>query len=228
MITTKLLDLLWPLKLEYLGKRHEAGDVYTFTLRPERPTIWKAGQYLDYRLGFGLIRHFTIASAPSEKVINITTRIFEKPSKFKEQLLDLKKGQIIRSRNIRGKLCIDSPKHSYLLIAGGIGITPYRAILWDLAAKNLKTRATLIYLNTSTEIPFKKELDAIVKANPSISVYYYTGNEIPDPTFLSSFKAKTSDFFISGPPKMVEHYVRVLRKLDIPYRKIKTDSFLGY
>lgn len=222
------ISYLWPYRLTFVDKKHEAGDIYTFTFRPGQSLSWKAGQYIDYRLGFGLIKHFTIAAAPGEGLLKITTRIFEKPSRFKARLLELKKGDVVRARNIRGGLYISNPSKRHLFIAGGIGITPYRAIIWDMLNTKSNAEIDLLYLNSTDKIPFKKQLDQIAKSSPGIRVNYYIGEHKLSSDVLKKYVSPDTEYFVSGPPAMVENYVRILRRLKVPYRNIKSDPFLGY
>jgi ferredoxin-NADP reductase len=224
----KLEKYLWPIELKYIEKKQEAGDIFTFSFKPEGSVRWKAGQYLDYRLGFGLIKHFTIASAPYEKNINITTIILEKPSKFKQKLLKLKTGDTVYARDIRGKLTLDNTSLEYVFIAGGIGITPFRSIIWDLVKKEQKTKASLLYANSNNKLAFKKELDEISKQNPNIKINYFTESQRIKEEELSLFDIKKVIFMIAGPPKMVEFYEGILRKLGVSMKNIKSDPFWGY
>jgi ferredoxin-NADP reductase len=227
-MTAKLLKYLWPIELKFIGKKHETGGVFTFSFKPKGSIKWKAGQYLDYRIGFGLVKHFTIATAPYEETINITTRIFEKPSKFKQKLLQLKAGDTVYARNIRGDMTLDDFKTEYVFIAGGIGITPFRSIIWDLVKKGQKTKVSLLYANSNNKLAFKKELDEISKQNPNIKINYFTESQRIKEEDLSLFDIKKVIFMIAGPPKMVEFYEGILRKLGVSMKNIKSDPFWGY
>src|SRR5690606_35964973 len=72
------------IKLTLKSVRPEAGNVKTFVFSPESEVSWKAGQYMHYVLpqaeadDRGEERWFTISSAPHEKDLQITTRIFDK------------------------------------------------------------------------------------------------------------------------------------------------------
>ena len=79
------------MKVELLEKYHETEDVISFIFKPLEDLEWKAGQFIYYKIPHdkpdnrGIIRHFTIASAPHEEHIRLTTRFFsEKGSSFKK------------------------------------------------------------------------------------------------------------------------------------------------
>lgn len=214
-------------KATFLEKRHEAGDIYTFVFRPVEDMEWEPGQYIDYRLGFNQTKHFTIASAPYEGTLNITTRIFEKHSKFKEKLLSLKKGDKVKISSPQGQLTLDNPDKEYVLVAGGIGITPYRAILWDLAHKELHTKVTLLYIGDTGNLAFLDELKEKEKKIDSLKVKTITDRYLAREDLID-FSKKDITYLISGPPKMVGATEKILRDLKISKKKVKSDYFVGY
>ncbi len=82
---------------------------------------------------------FTLASAPTEKVVKITTRISNDPSEFKKALLELKQGMTISMSGPVGSFYLKDNSPT-LLIAGGIGITPFRSIIKQLEMKGIALR----------------------------------------------------------------------------------------
>src|SRR4030066_2320569 len=140
------------MKLTLINKIQELKDIYAFVFAPEDPITWKAGQHIFLNIPHenpdtrGEIRHFTISSAPFEKDLFITTKFdFEKGSSFKKALLKLNQGSSIEGYNIGGNFIIKDLKAKYVFIAGGIGITPYRAILMDLANEGRISDVILFY-----------------------------------------------------------------------------------
>jgi ferredoxin-NADP reductase len=73
----------------------ETNDIFSFIFAPEQPLQWKAGQLLRYVLNHpnpddrGVERLFSIASAPHEKHVMLTTRFASKSSSFKKALKNL-------------------------------------------------------------------------------------------------------------------------------------------
>jgi ferredoxin-NADP reductase len=59
-----------------------------------------------------------------------------------------------------------------VLIAGGIGITPLRSILDDLAARQPRARTTLLYSNARADFPFRAFFDGLVSGWPALHVVY--------------------------------------------------------
>lgn len=220
--------ILWPIELKFIKKRNEAGDTYTFSFKPIKDFSWEAGQYMDYYLGTGLVKHFTIASSPKEEIVNITTKILPEPSKFKNRLLSLRKNENILARNPRGNLKIENNDKKCIFIAGGIGITPFRAIIWDQIKGKNSLDMVLLYANTVSQIPFKKELDKISKQNKNIKIKYFIEPQRISIDDIFEHKDDNSTYFIAGPPKMVDFYQKKLKEIGINDKKIKSDPFWGY
>ena len=132
--------------LKLLDIKLEAGNVKTFIFETGGLT-WIAGQSQRYILpqagttGAETERRFTIASAPSEEVISISTRITD--SSFKQALNALKAGDVIQRKRLKGDFTWEEDmSEQVLLVAGGIGVIPFRAILLERDALGKKIPAT--------------------------------------------------------------------------------------
>src|SRR5580698_9008846 len=119
------------MKLKLAAKKTESAGVVSFIFKPEEPLMWKAGQFLHYVLNHaptddrGSDRWFTIASAPYERHVMLTTRLASKKSStFKNTLKALKIGDDIEVSDMDGDFIVSDPKKHCVFIAGGIGITP--------------------------------------------------------------------------------------------------------
>src|SRR5688572_7178717 len=127
------------MQLLLVDKKQVAPDTISFFFRPDMPLMWKPGQFLRYRLpqqnpdDRGENRFFSIASAPFEGHVQVTTKFApEKSSTFKTELQKMEIGKSIEADGPKGSFSMDDPNRQYVFIAGGIGITPFRAILTDL------------------------------------------------------------------------------------------------
>lgn len=225
------------MKVTLIEKIRKTKDIYSFIFKPEKQVIWKAGQHIFLKIPHpnpdnrGIIRHFTISSAPVEKNISITSRFdIEKGSSFKKALLKLKTGSTVEAFNLRGNFIIKDLKAKYVFIAGGIGITPYRSILLDLSNKNNSVNIILLYGNKDQDIVFKDTLDAIESKYKWLKIYYIVEPQIIDEEIL---KNKVQDFkerifYISGSLNMVKTVQNILLRLNIKESSILKDYFPGY
>jgi len=112
------------------------------------------------------------------------------------------------------------------LIAGGIGITPFRSILFERQAANKKLNATLLYFNRTDEIPFLEEFKTLAKKHTEFTLVPIVGESINVQNILSHVPQTTDQiFYLSGPEPMVERVGEELKRSGIT---LKQDWFSGY
>lgn len=217
--------------------KEEIKGVKTFVFEPQEEFIWVAGQYLHYVLHHrptddrGSDRWFTIASAPHEKVIKITTRIDEnRSSTFKEELQKLNIGENIEISKLEGDFVVDDPNKELVFIAGGIGITPFYSIIKDLQYKKLPINITLLYGNRDSDVLFQKEFDEIAKENPNFKIHYIIAPEKIDENKIKEFVPDFVNkiFYVSGPEPMVDSFGKIFKEMSLTENQIKQDWFPGY
>ncbi|HKX24355.1 MAG TPA: FAD-dependent oxidoreductase, partial [Candidatus Saccharimonadales bacterium] len=115
-------------------------------------------------------------------------------------------------------------------IAGGIGITPYRAILLQLDHDGADIHGRLLYANRNDDYIFREELEGVAARHNNFKVSYFT-----DPTHieLQDIQKAASElenplYYISGPKPMVEAYKDKLVTAGVAEADIKLDDFPGY
>lgn len=116
-----------------------------------------------------------------------------------------------------------------LLIAGGSGITPIRAML-----EELPPGAALIYrARTPADVLLSRELDWLAQERDT-SIWYVIGSrDDPGPRQLMSPDGLRQlvpdvarrDVYLCGPPGLVEQSVRALRRAGVPRRQIHLATF---
>lgn len=218
-------------ELPLLESYKESEDVYTFLFEKEKDLTWKAGQHGLFSITHKKIKNptrpFSIASAPTENVVKITMRISDEPSDFKKAMLELKQGMKVSMAGPVGSFYVkeDSPT---ILIAGGIGITPFRSIVKQVEAEGncSEKPIDLLYMDSEKTYLFKDELDGL--ANTSITVTYLDSRNALHQEIDNSLYKKNGKYFIAGPKSMVESVSSYLLNNNIPKRNIKKDAFFGY
>ena len=220
--------------LVFLESYKETEGVYTFLFEKEKDFTWKAGQHglisITHKKIKTATKPFTLASAPTENIVKITTSIGDDPSEFKQALLELKQGMKVRTSGPLGPFYLNDNSPS-LLIAGGIGITPFRSMLKQIEAEgNMgEKQIHLLYIDSKKSYLFKDELDEMAN-HPSISVTYLDSRddlhqEIDK--FTSLYK-DNGNYYIAGSKSMVESISGHLQNNNIAKRNIKKDAFYGY
>lgn len=225
------------MKLTLIGKKKETLSAVSFFFKPDFPILWTPGQYLIYTLDHknpdlrGKMRFFTISSAPFENHITITTKIDDKaPSSFKKSLNKMAIGTKIQAKGPDGNFIIEDVFAEYVFIAGGIGITPFRSIIIDLANDKSPINITLLYANKNDDLLFKNELEEIAESNPNIKIDYFISPARITKDALAEIipDVKKPLYYISGPNPMVEEMLVILKSLGVEGKKIKSDYFDGY
>ncbi|MGH7267095.1 MAG: ferredoxin--NADP reductase [Candidatus Rokuibacteriota bacterium] len=225
------------MQLTLVAKKGETNDTTSFIFESAAPLTWRAGQFLRYALPHAdpddrqTSRYFTVASAPFEGVVMLTTRFMrEGGSSFKRALQDISPGARVEVGQPAGDFVVDDPSAEYVFIAGGIGITPYRAILLDLDHRGLPINATLLYANRSAEFVYQGEIDAVASRHPRLRMRYFVAPErITEEAIRTAARdLRTRVFYISGPEPMVEALERTLAEMGVPDAHVKRDYFPGY
>ena len=212
----------------------EALNISTFFFTPERPLRYVAGQFIEMTLPHdnpderGVKRWFTLSSAPGHELISITTKRAAKPSSFKQTLWNLEPGAQIDISEPMGDFVLPKDEKQPLVwVAGGIGITPFHAIVqWLVDTKQSRPIQFLYSVHSKDELVFEQLFKqpfitmAQFVAKPNI-----TAQIIVDT--VSGIDSK--QVFISGPEPMTEAIVKQFQQdFGLPQDQLITDYFPGY
>lgn len=223
-------------------------SIYEFIFTPDKKLAFAAGQYLEWTIPEGKHtdlrgnrRYFTIASSPTEPDLKIGIKLAPKSSTFKKYLTEMKTGEKIVASQLSGDFILpENPNEKLVLIAGGIGVTPFRSIVKDLIDLNQKRDIVLFYSNLLTEDFVYQDIFTQAQSIGLKTVYVLT-----DPTKApANWKGETGyinpqmiekevpDFknrryYLSGPTSMVNSYKKLLSSLGISPAQIVTDYFPG-
>lgn len=222
------------MKLTLVKKYPEVGNVVTFRFKPESPLSWQAGQFMEYELPHdnpddeGIKRWFTIAAAPYEGEMQITTRITD--STFKQTLNSLQVGGTIQADGKPdGDFVWQDSDKPLVWIAGGIGITPFHSILKQRLHENKTNPVALLYANRSDDIVFKNEIDEWARNDESFKVNYSVGKSL-DAKLVHEILGDVNSklVYLSGPEPMVESLGDSLKEKGLPENQLVQDFFPGY
>ena len=225
------------LKLILAAKKPETSDVTSFVFRSEESLSWQAGQFLHYTLPHpepddrGTARYFTIASAPFEGHVMLTTRFAEgRSSTFKRALRELPIDARVEVAMPAGDFTLPDPDLPHVLIAGGIGITPFRAMLLDLDHRGLPVNATLLYANRTADFVYQREIDALCRRHPRLAAHHVVSPQhITKDSIRSAVpELEAAVFMVSGPEPFVKGLEGMLSEIGVPDTRLKRDYFPGY
>jgi ferredoxin-NADP reductase len=221
--------------LAFRHRREVAPGIYEFSFSlPDRPIKFTAGQYLEWTLpvdkidGRGNRRTFTLASSPTESELIFATRIDSLKTNFKNELMNIKDGSTIRASQLRGDFTLPLDKDKpIILIAGGIGITPFRSMVKYLIDTSEKRNIHLLYqAGKQTDFIYKDifEQGRAIGLNTD-----YLVGRLSDSVLRQALADKQSPkIYISGPNSMVRSYKKMLNSLGLSDNQIKIDYFSGY
>ncbi len=237
------------LMLKFKQKLKVGSTVYEFIFESNKKLRFKAGQYLEWTLphvhvdGRGNRRYFTIASAPTEDEVRLGVKVFDVSSSFKRALSAMQVGDPIAASQLSGEFTLPkNKKEKIVLIAGGIGVTPYRSMIKYLIDKGEKRDIVLLYACSSADdFAYKDLFDEATRKIGLKVVYIITNSKnVPqgwhgatgyiDASMLREYieDYTSRKFYLSGPQKMVTSYYDTLIKMGLNRSNIVTDYFPGF
>jgi ferredoxin-NADP reductase len=201
----------------------------------------RAGQHLDVRLtaedGYRAEREYSIASAPGEPVAITVERLEDgEVSPYLTEELRVGDGLELRGP-IGGYFVWDGDDGApLLLLAGGSGVVPLRAMLRHRQRSGSPVSARLLYsARTLADVIYRRELDAV---GDGVQVVYTLTREQPpgwsgyarrvDAELLTEVAWSPEDearAFVCGPTSFVETVARGLVELGYPPARVKTERF---
>src|SRR3954452_4356209 len=122
-------------------------------------------------------------------------------------------------------------RRKVLMIAGGVGVTPLRALFQALPAE--RGDLTLVYrASSAVDVVFRDELEAIASARGA-RLHIVTGHRRDlgsDPLSANALTRnvpdlRAHDVFVCGPAGMTAGVVRALRSARVPRHQIHSESF---
>lgn len=203
-------------------------DLGRFRFEPGQFAIWR---FLDGRRWWEA-HPFTLSATPNGDYLRLTVK---KIGDFSSHAAAIRAGTPVLVEGPFGRFtrrsCLRS---SALLIAGGIGITPVRALAEDLAKDGVGV-CVLYRCSHDGEVAFRKELDRLVSEH-GVRVEYLisdrtlrgrAGGEWLEPNNLRTLVPDVAEreIFVCGPVGMTKKVKRSLDLLGIQPTQIHTEVF---
>jgi len=224
----------------------------TISFAFERPAgfDFTAGQFMtitlpepSYNDEKGNRRTFSIASPPQEAgLLRIATRMTG--SALKRSLAEAPIGTPVGLFGPSGCFTLhEDASVPAVFVAGGIGITPFRSILHDAAARRLPHRITLIYSNRNPEgAAFYPELARIAGEMPNFRFLpTMTNAGASRPPWVGETRYVNVDllrdligemtapiFYLAGPPGLVAAVGKAVLDAGLAPAHVRTEEFEGY
>lgn len=195
----------------------------------------QAGQYFRWRFltkdGWWRTHPFSLSAPVNGQYLRITVKGVGDDSRT---LHGLRPGTAVALEGPYGLFTAQRQSRAkVLLIAGGIGITPLRALIEEIRTK--RDALVLIYRASRWEdIVFKDELERLMKERRG-TIHYIVGQrgtpEMPaDPLSAQTIRrlvpdVDSRDVFICGPASMMARLDGILRTVGVPPEQIHFERF---
>lgn len=232
----------WPL---VFNARHHLRVAKVTTENPSVVSIYLSGRHLDRipaksgqfflwrfmtRDGWWQAHPFSLSAAPNDRWLRITVKDL---GDFTHRIRRLPVGTRVFAEGPYGAFTADRRTlRRVLLIAGGIGITPLRALVETLPGAPGDI-ALLYRVERNADLIFRDELTDLARSR-GIELHALVGPEIGDdetdrlgvPAIAALVPdAAARDIYVCGPPGLVDVVHRRLRRLGVPRRQIHDERF---
>ncbi len=220
----------------------ETHDTHTLELSLSDGTLptYVPGQFLTIYFptsGTPEGKAYSLSSSPREEYIRISIK---RIGEFSNHLVSLKPGDMITASLPYGYFYSESETRSLVLLAGGIGIAPFRSMIVDAVKNNSKRKIILLYSTKyAKDIVFKNELQTITSTFKNIQVKYFITRESTIPKNMISGRIDTqkildavphlsdSEFLICGSISFTRDMWKNLRQLGVSEESLYTEAFFS-
>ncbi len=205
----------------------------------------RAGQHVDVRLtaedGYQAQRSYSIASAPEDEQLMLTVERLEDGEVSPYLVEELRVGDELELRGPIGGFFVweESLGGPLVLVGGGSGVVPLRAMLRHWGAGSRSVDVHLVYSSRSLdEVIYRQELLGYGAAHERVDVRFALTREWPedytghtgriDPALLSQVAGPPADrpvIYVCGPSGFVEAAAGWLVELGHASDRIRTERF---
>lgn len=208
-------------------------DYYVIRLKPAPGTVWSPGEHAIYKLPEAKVegkkwRAFSIASVTEEGHMLLGTRTGANISSFKKALIASQKGAKVKVTGPFGWFKIQDKHSPIVMAAGGVGITPIRALLKTLE-KDTNRPVHLVYASGDNHL-FIDELEAIAEGNDQVTLIKTSepGQTTEEVKKLASQYGDKAWYFVSGSQGFITGMKETVTGAGVASKRFINDPFLGY
>jgi ferredoxin-NADP reductase len=228
-------ELVTPTVL-HLGFERQDGEILEF----------KPGQFINLHFDAGdgpTHRSYSVANPPGQAVFEIA--ISPVPGGLATQrLFELKAGDAVQISGPYGRFILrDDPPCRYVLVGTGTGITPYRAMLPQLAgliASGHASAEIVVGVRSREEFLFAPDFTQAARDNPGLGLHARYSRQMPNPSQTWESRGYVQDLFadldmnperdivyLCGNPHMVDAASAWLKEHEFPVRRIRREKYVS-
>jgi predicted ferric reductase len=206
-----------------------ATNTYSIVLTGKnlREFEYEAGQYATWRFMTPSLWYeahpFSFSSSPGMEVLRFTVKA---SPDLTQRLLRLKPGSLVMVDGPRGNFTADRAAETpnAVLIAGGIGITPFLSNIRQLLHDG-KNVSLLYAVRTPEDVAFSDELRQLQAYGLKINFFVDSAGQRITNDVLSQVAREDTTVYICGPDGMSKALVKNLKQLGISSKNIVTERF---
>ena len=168
---------------------------------------------------------YSLSAPPRNNRMRITVRDLGDHSHW---LARVQPGTRVAIEGPHGVFTADRAESKHVvLVAGGVGIAPVRALLEELSADQ---RVDLLWrASNADQLPLRAEIESLA-AMHNASIHYLIGSRREQPLTATRLRAlvpgiAAADVFLCGPAGLVEGAVASLEALGVPPERIHDETF---
>ncbi|GHF39158.1 NAD(P)H-flavin reductase/hemoglobin-like flavoprotein [Amycolatopsis bartoniae] len=222
--------------------RHERRglDIAVLTLRTDRPLRYRPGQSVavETALRPRIWRYFSPANAPREdNLLELHVRMVDGGAVSSALVQAVGPGDVLRLGSpVGSRLTLDHAQ-DVVLISGGTGLAPFKALLGQIADESFPRRAHLFTgARTARELYDLPALQALSAAQPRLRVTPVVSDDprFPGPRGEAGEIAlrhgpwHDQEVYVCGSPAMVTTTRGLLRDAGVDAERVRWEDFSGY
>ena len=215
--------------------KDELGPYTLLTLEHEQEYAQNPGQYCIVHYnhnGQTFTRPYSIASEPRTDGHIELCVMHNGDEQTGQAIKALSIGSNLEISPAGGRFQIPEHNQDACFIAGGSGITPLRSMIrWRLQHSN-KNTSLLFGCRSGKEIPYYEDLAKLCEKYPNFKVMFYAEEDLSPSvlegnslTHFSEFANSACQYFLCGPPPMIEAAKQKFEEHQIPVAQIHTDRY---
>ncbi|HVW40737.1 MAG TPA: globin domain-containing protein [Amycolatopsis sp.] len=222
--------------------RHERRtvDVAVVTLRTDRPLMYAPGQSvsLETQLRPRIWRYYSPTNvARQDCVLELHVRMVDGGSVSAALVQAVQAGDVLRlGPPVGTRLTLDH-KQDVVLIAGGTGVAPFKAMLGQIAEEGFHRQVHLfVGARSARELYDLPAVQSFERAIPRLRVIPVLSDE-PDSSAAHGLVGEVAlrygpwqdqEIYVCGSPAMVAGTRDLLRRAEIPDERVHVEDFTGY
>jgi len=178
---------------------------------------------------------YSMSSMPSDKTLDITVKAI---GEFSHRLCGMQSGDTFTASLPYGYFYSELENTDLVMLAAGIGITPFRSMLRCYLKGGTGRKLYLFYSNrTVRDIVFKEELDKLAGDNDNMFMEYHITRQTASAgmvdgrmeadSIFEKVGGKNAEFLLCGSVSFVRDMWRGLRQKNISEELIYTEAFFS-